>query len=93
MTAFGWFLDRGVAQDSNQIDADSLALPRLRIDTDFERNRLADGDFVALSQSRNVKENISAAIVRLDESKALVFVEHLNFAAWHAVPTLSMISI
>jgi hypothetical protein len=93
MTAFGWFLDRGVAQDSNQIDADSLALPRLRIDTDFEGDRLADSDFVTLSQPRDVKENVAAAVIRLDESKAPVFIEHFDLAARHAAPTLSMISI
>jgi hypothetical protein len=34
-----------------------------------------------------VKENIDGAVIGLDKAEALVFVEHLNFPARHAVPS------
>jgi hypothetical protein len=69
---------------SHQIDAHSLALPRLRIDADLEGDRLANGDFIAFAQGGYVKENIIAAVIWLD-AKALVIVEHLDLAVRHAV--------
>jgi hypothetical protein len=32
-----------------------------------------------------VKENVNATVIRYDETKAPIFVEHLNFASWHAI--------
>jgi hypothetical protein len=73
------------SQSSRQIHAHGLALPRLRIDADLEGDRLANGDFIAFAQGGYVKENIIAAVIWLDESKALVIVEHLDLAVRHAV--------
>ena len=73
------------SQSSRQIHAHGLALTRLRIDADLEGDRLANGDFIAFAQGGYVKENIIAAVIWLDESKALVIVEHLDLAVRHAV--------
>jgi hypothetical protein len=32
-----------------------------------------------------VKENVNATVIRYDETKAPIFVEHLNFASRHAI--------
>jgi hypothetical protein len=69
-----------------QIDTDGFHFSGLLIDTNFEADGIALGDLIALAQCRYMEENVAATIVRFDEPKALVLVEHLNFAGWHAVP-------
>jgi hypothetical protein len=32
-----------------------------------------------------VKENVDATVIRFDEAKPFIPVEHLDFAGWHAV--------
>ena len=69
-----------------QIDTDGFCFSGLLIDTNFEADGIALGDLIALAQCRYVEENVAATIVRFDETEALILVEHLNFAGWHAVP-------
>jgi hypothetical protein len=69
-----------------QIDTDGFRFSGLLIDTNFEADGIALGDLIALAQCRYVEENVAATIVRFDETEALILVEHLNFAGWHAVP-------
>jgi hypothetical protein len=70
---------------SHQIDADGFGLPGLLIDTHFKADSLALADFIAVSQCRDVKENVIATVVWFDEPEPLVLVKHFNFASWHAV--------
>jgi hypothetical protein len=69
-----------------QIDANRFSLSGFRVDTNFEVDGLIPSDFVALSQCRDVKENINAAVIRFNEAEAFFVVPHLNFAGWHTVP-------
>jgi hypothetical protein len=69
-----------------QIDTDGFHFSGLLIDANFEANGIALGDLIALAQCRYVEENVAATIVWFDETEALIVVEHLNFAGWHAVP-------
>src|ERR1700733_11691197 len=68
-----------------QIHADGFRFPRLRIDANFKFHSFALGDFVAVSQCRDVKENVNTTVIRFDETKPSTLVEHLNFASWHAI--------
>jgi hypothetical protein len=65
---------------SNQIDPGSLGFSGLGIGANFERYGRPHGDVVALTQRRNVEENIIAAAVRPDEAKAAILIEHFHFA-------------
>jgi hypothetical protein len=81
------------ALPSSQIHADGFRFSGLRIDAHFKRNSLALGDLIAISQRRDVKENVDATVIGQDETKSLILVEHLNFASWHAILQVPMLSI
>src|SRR5450755_2072825 len=70
---------------SGQIDADGFGFSGLLVDAHFKGDDLALGDFIAVSQCRDVKENVDATIIRFDKTKPLFLVEHLDFTSWHAV--------
>jgi hypothetical protein len=69
-----------------QIDANGFRFSGLLIDTNFKADGLILCNLIALAQCRHVEENVAATIVWFDETEALILVEHLNFAGWHAVP-------
>jgi hypothetical protein len=70
----------------DQIDANRFTLPGLLIDAYVKADSLALADFIAFAQGRDVEENVNATIVRFNETKASIAIEHLNFAGWHAIP-------
>jgi hypothetical protein len=80
---------RAAALSSDQIDADGFRFSGLRVDTNFEADGLIPGDLIALAQIRDVEENVGASVVRFDEAKSLVLVEHLDFAGGHGCPSIS----
>jgi hypothetical protein len=67
-----------------EIDANRPDLPRLLVGACFVSNGFALDDFVALTQSRYMKENVVAAIIRLDEAIALTLIEHFDCALRHS---------
>jgi hypothetical protein len=54
--------------------------------TDFKADSVALADFIAFAQGRDVEENVNATIVRFNETKTSIAIEHLNFSGWHAIP-------
>jgi hypothetical protein len=70
---------------SAQVDADGFGFSGLRIDAYFKVHDFALGDFITVSQGRDVKENVDATVIWFDEAKPLILVEHLNFTCWHRI--------
>ncbi len=55
-------------RDLNQIDADCLDLPGLRIRARYKTDGLAFGDFIAFLQCGDVEENVRATVIGFDET-------------------------